>query len=162
MNKTTKIDSSIPVTMYKEDVDMLDSLIERTGQMNSILIEEGRKRAEWSSRKGLILIRKEMIHKFSGAGKESFYSRMAKAHENSHCESIMMYQRDCEWFDELAKKMNLFADHRMSPRKAQIVARKELFHRLVCFLDDVLQPIPINKYIVSSVKGVKEEGNESF
>lgn len=152
MNKIEKTGPSTAVSMYKEDVDLLDSIIERTGRLNGVIIKEGRDRLEWFSRKALIAVRKDTIHHFSGDGKESFYNHDVKAHEDDRSESIMMYQRDCEWFDELAKKMNLFADHRMSPRKAQIAARKELFHRLVCFLDDVLQPIPINKYIASSEK----------
>lgn len=147
---------STHVSMYKEDVDLLDSIIERTGGLNGVLIKEGQDRVEWLSRKSLIIARKDTIHHFSGDRKESFYSHEAKAHTDNRKETIMIYQQDCEWLDELAKKMNLPEFAHLPARKAQLAARKELFHRLVCYLDEIYTKI--FSEAKKSLKGAQADG----
>lgn len=147
---------STHVSMYKEDVDLLDSIIERTGRLNGALIKEGQDRVEWFSRKSLIMVRKDTIHHFSGDGKESLYSHPAKAHTSKKNETIMLYQQDCEWLDELAKKMNLPEFAHLPARKAQLAARKELFHRLVCYLDEIYTKI--FSETEKSLKGAQADG----
>lgn len=147
---------STHVSMYKEDVDLLDSIIERTGRLNGALIKEGQDRVEWFSRKSLIMVRKDTIHHFSGNGKESFYSHPAKAHTSKKNETIMLYQQDCVWFDDLAQKMNFPEFAHLPARKAQLAARKELFHRLVCYLDGIYTKI--FSEAEKSLKGAQADG----